>query len=282
MFIAKSRNDKGCLMKILYCLAVASASLVAATPALADNVTVSTVAPIPTATTWGQLPGETTGSIAVTNTAARSGNGSLELRGDRTRAQLGIQYAPLTTNLGNLSDVSSLTFDWRISGDSVSALNPYLTPALRLLINDSTGARKELIWEGAYNGTYASTSFDTWYTSSASDVFYITGGSVNAGQTISQWASQLTGATVSGYSVGNGSSAGNGYHAFADNVTFTKGGVTTNYNFETAAVPGAVPEPASWLMMILGFGLVGAGMRRRIRSSNNEFETKMKKAYAAI
>jgi hypothetical protein len=26
---------------------------------------------------------------------------------------------------------------------------------------------------------------------------------------------------------------------------------------------GAVPEPATWLMMILGFGLVGAGLRRR-------------------
>jgi Protein of unknown function (DUF642)/PEP-CTERM motif len=31
-------------------------------------------------------------------------------------------------------------------------------------------------------------------------------------------------------------------------------------NFSIAA---AVPEPASWLMMILGFGLVGAGLRRR-------------------
>ncbi|WP_294394466.1 PEPxxWA-CTERM sorting domain-containing protein [uncultured Sphingomonas sp.] len=29
------------------------------------------------------------------------------------------------------------------------------------------------------------------------------------------------------------------------------------------AVPGAVPEPSSWLTMIAGFGLVGAAMRRR-------------------
>ncbi len=29
------------------------------------------------------------------------------------------------------------------------------------------------------------------------------------------------------------------------------------------AVQGAVPEPATWAMMIMGFGLVGATMRRR-------------------
>ena len=31
----------------------------------------------------------------------------------------------------------------------------------------------------------------------------------------------------------------------------------------TASVSGAVPEPATWAMMILGFGAVGAGLRRR-------------------
>ena len=32
---------------------------------------------------------------------------------------------------------------------------------------------------------------------------------------------------------------------------------------EPATTPGAVPEPATWAMMLGGFGLVGAGMRRR-------------------
>jgi hypothetical protein len=31
----------------------------------------------------------------------------------------------------------------------------------------------------------------------------------------------------------------------------------------TVAAPAVVPEPATWAMMIAGFGLVGAGMRRR-------------------
>ena len=37
-------------------------------------------------------------------------------------------------------------------------------------------------------------------------------------------------------------------------------GLTVNF---TPRITGAVPEPASWAMMLLGFGLVGSTMRRR-------------------
>ena len=40
--------------------------------------------------------------------------------------------------------------------------------------------------------------------------------------------------------------------------TLARGTVVT-----IAAVPGAVPEPAAWGMMILGMGAIGAAMRRR-------------------
>ena len=46
--------------------------------------------------------------------------------------------------------------------------------------------------------------------------------------------------------------------------------------------PGAVPEPATWAMMIAGFGIAGAAMRRRIRLSNSTFENKMKATYATL
>ena len=244
----------------------AAAVLATASPAYAGTVIVNSVSGLPTATTFGTLPGENTGggTAAVTTTVARSGNGSLEMTGDRTRTQVGIQYAPFTTNLGALADVTGLTFDWRIAGDSTNPYNVDYTPALRLLIQDGA-TRKELIWEGAYNGTYGNTARDTWYSSSANDLFYITGGSVNAGQTIAQWASQLTGATVSGFSVGVGSGATTGYHAFADNVTLSTTGGSTTYNFEAAT--GAVPEPATWAMMILGMGAVGFMLRSAKRRS---------------
>lgn len=244
--------------------AVLTASVYAIAPASAATVVVNTVAPLPTATTWGTIPGENTGggTATVTSTVARSGNGSLEMRGDRTRSQLGIQYASARTDLGALANVTGLTFDWRIAADSTNGLNIDLTPALRLLIQDGA-TRKELIWEGAYNGTYGNTARDTWYSSTTNDKFYITGGSVNDGQTIAQWASQLTGATVSGFSVGVGSGFTTGYHAFADNVTYSTNAGSTTYNFEVADGMGAVPEPATWAMMLVGFGGIGFGMRRR-------------------
>ncbi len=39
--------------------------------------------------------------------------------------------------------------------------------------------------------------------------------------------------------------------------------VTYEYTKPGGTTPGAVPEPSTWAMMVLGFGLVGGGLRRR-------------------
>lgn len=52
----------------------------------------------------------------------------------------------------------------------------------------------------------------------------------------------------------NGTSGGNG--SFGGNVSFAPAG-------------GVVPEPATWALMILGFGLVGGMMRRRASTPSN-------------
>lgn len=51
--------------------------------------------------------------------------------------------------------------------------------------------------------------------------------------------------------------------AFPDTVyAFDNGRFGPNFRFDVAAAPG-VPEPASWALLILGFGMIGAARRRR-------------------
>jgi hypothetical protein len=48
---------------------------------------------------------------------------------------------------------------------------------------------------------------------------------------------------------------------------FSSGGTVGFDNFEFGELAAAVPEPASWAMMIAGFGLAGAAARRRDRAA---------------
>jgi hypothetical protein len=54
--------------------------------------------------------------------------------------------------------------------------------------------------------------------------------------------------------------------------------------FETAnfsaGLTGAVPETASWAMMIVGMGAVGFAMRRKVRASEVKFDAKIKRIAA--
>lgn len=53
---------------------------------------------------------------------------------------------------------------------------------------------------------------------------------------------------------------GSAYSAYVSDHSDAGSPNTVNYAF---LISGAVPEPASWTLMIAGFGLVGAAMRRR-------------------
>ncbi|MBL4802691.1 MAG: PEP-CTERM sorting domain-containing protein [Emcibacter sp.] len=209
------------------------------------------------------------GSSAITNAAPRSGNGSLELHGDRTRFfGLGDPENP-SSNLMLLSEVNNFTYDWMIDPSSVSALHVDYTPALRLHIWDGN-QKSELIWEGAYNNTYGNTTKGDWQTSSADDFFWrwetgigftLLPGGAQANLAISDWANSSNlwysaNAYVAGISVGVGSSAGGSYYAFADNVILND----QTFNFE---VRNTVPEPA--MSALFGLSLIGFGIARKRR-----------------
>lgn len=51
-------------------------------------------------------------------------------------------------------------------------------------------------------------------------------------------------------------------------------------NISVDTVTGAVPEPATWALMILGMGAVGFAMRRAKRNSDAKFEAKIKRITA--
>ena len=233
--------------------------------AFSTSVQANVVEIYPSDTSWQNLPAEIRDGATsqITSTAPRSGNGSLEMIGQRSRFATGTIYPTAgSTQIALLSQVTGLTFDWMLAEESVRSYHPPYKPALRLHVWDAgAGLARQLVWEGAYNNTYNTTALGQWYSTSTTDNFYMIAEQENFGKSVAAWAAELApGSFVTGISVGVGGGAGLQYHAFAGNVTLHTTGGSTTYNFELGA---AVPEPASWLMMIAGFGLIGSAMRRR-------------------
>ena len=100
------------------------------------------------------------------------------------------------------------------------------------------------------------------------------GGGTCGAQTLYNNTSGLTGTPSDAVSFGTSNGQG-AYFYFADGA-FTNYGTYTNILFGSSqaatlrvslAPNSAVPEPATWAMMLIGFGAIGVSLRRRRRAT---------------
>ena len=144
-----------------------------------------------------------------------------------------------TSEYGNLTDVI-----WGAEGGTLEIAFNLLAPNKQITLNSVDYAA----WGGANVETqialYSFANLGGFYSASLS-ASALTALAVGH----STWSPNFTSAT--GFVLHFGP---DGYNGGLDNLTFT---------ISDVAAVAAVPEPATWLSMIVGFGLVGAAARRR-------------------
>ena len=147
------------------------------------------------------------------------------------------QTETLTTN----RDVDGQQLGAALSGTQLTEINRLLTLASGLETNPSANASNLAAIQGAIweveNPAYTVTSHNSLDTMTAN---YITEAGINNPATAGYLPTGVETTIISSYS-----GDGNYHQAFA------------------FSVPGGVPEPATWAMMIIGFGGVGAVVRKR-------------------
>lgn len=248
--------------------------------------------------TPGNLQGWKSANLAGGGTAVINGtytppgagqNGSLQLKTPANSGKADFAYSLAGKNV-TLADIANgaISFDYYRS--STSTVAGHFLPALRFSFTNAEGKSGLLIWEGVYNSVGTVTT-DSWQTATLTgDYFYQrtanyigsfpTGGTTDAQVYDKSLASYLdgsvyTGSTgrktyalgagtvINGLEIGIGSGWGGAFDGAVDNVSIdlgTKGQISANFQVKAAA---AVPEPATWAMMVLGFGVMGIALRRK-------------------
>ena len=220
---------------------------------------------------WVQSNVGSGGTVGITKDYARSGNGSAYFASTGTagKADLETVFAPIA-----LSTLTSYSYDYFRSAAGTTSNT--LAPVLRFdMLKDGRFAG-QLVWENAYQvpgSPPAAIPGDTWLTGAGdlnTGIWYasnaalgITSAAVGGTKTLNEWIAGNSGSTLTVYGINLGIGSGwtGNFSGAADNVAVNFAGKSVLANFEVAAA--GVPEPATWAIMIAGFGLAGGAMRRR-------------------
>jgi hypothetical protein len=219
-------------------------------------------------------------TVGITTDYARSGNGSAYF--GQAQAQTGkadLQYyfsgAPIA-----LSDLTSFSFDYL--RDSSSTTTAYFAPVFRLNIAKDGNFAGTLIYETAYNLGLGAAVTDTWLTAGGdlsngnfwtnNSLLGPTDATTGGTKTLQEWIDDNAGSNLSvyGMQVGFGSGWDGTFTGAVDNVSLGFGQTSFASNFEVAQT-AAVPEPATWAMMLFGFAAIGGAMRHGRRRTRVAF-----------
>ena len=212
------------------------------------------------------------GSVGITGTYPRSGNGSMWMSGPaNAKADAEFYFSPNANYL--LSQVTAFRYDWYRNSSSTAP--SHLHPALRLFVDQdgdllTSGDRGYLVFERAYNPSVSPVPTDQWVTDDALGAnLWSTGGLPDAfniyNRTLTQWVGLMPDARVLGISAGIGSGWVGSFDGAVDNITIGFGSSVTTYNFELAAA-APIPEPVFFQMGAL-MGLSGLGLLRLRRKA---------------
>ncbi len=226
---------------------------------------------------WIQTNVRSGASVGITNYQARDGNGSAVFASPTTNGKADLEYRFSTAV--SLTSVLGGSYDWF---RDVASTNPGAqAPVFRLILGNAAGnafsSATYLIFEPTYNGVGTAPE-GSWQTSTfgLNSTFWVNNNNINkaAGipsctsggtcfDSLADWISVNQSLTVVGLSLGVGSGWAGNFLGAVDNVSYNFGTAGSNsFNFEVAGL-SAVPESATWAMMIVGLGVVGASLRRR-------------------
>jgi len=156
--------------------------------------------------------------------------------------------------------------------NGVFPIGPWLaeTATSRWLTPSSNAAQSyDPVSDGIYTYT---TTFDLTGFKTASAALRGRFASDNTVDSITLNGVTITGSGGSFTSWNNFSSAGGTFVAGVNRLTFTVrnfasgSGNPTGLRVEVAGTAGAIPEAATWTMMVAGFGMIGFAARRRVRT----------------